>query len=257
MSSLIIIGGGVGPMAGLELHRKIILNTNAPNGDSDHLPILHLSFSSYIPDRTEFLLKNETTNPGIKMAEIVAKSCKSYSSQFDRFIIGVPCNTFHAKPIFNAFKRRLSNKITFNTEIIIINMLDETIKDLQNEYSEGSRIGLLSTTGTRKSLVWKNHLTKAGYIPVELPYEKQEKVHNLIYNTEWGLKSYSPPTTKARKELNSFIEELGNIGAEKIVLGCTELPLAISQREKNIPVIDPVKSMAKAMLNEYFKQAHI
>ena len=41
-------------MAGLGLHKEIILNTPA-NNDQQHLNIIHLSFSSLINDRSTYL----------------------------------------------------------------------------------------------------------------------------------------------------------------------------------------------------------
>ena len=39
---LIIIGGGVGPMAGVELHKKIIENTKTSGKDQEHLQLVQL-----------------------------------------------------------------------------------------------------------------------------------------------------------------------------------------------------------------------
>ena len=44
---IIIILGGMGPMAGVELHKKIILNTGVKL-DQDHYNIIHLSFSKFL-----------------------------------------------------------------------------------------------------------------------------------------------------------------------------------------------------------------
>jgi aspartate racemase len=67
----IVIGGGVGPMAGVELHKKIINSTKTSGTDQDHLDIVHLSFPSLVNDRTKFLLKGDDVNPGERMAELV------------------------------------------------------------------------------------------------------------------------------------------------------------------------------------------
>jgi len=63
MEKVIIIGGGVGPLAGVELHNKIIEYTLTDGTDQSHLKVYHLSCPSFIPDRTEFLLGNINTNP--------------------------------------------------------------------------------------------------------------------------------------------------------------------------------------------------
>ena len=56
--------GGVGPMAGVKLHEKIIQFTPTNGTDQSHLCVHHISQSQYIPDRTTFLLSNMTlSNP--------------------------------------------------------------------------------------------------------------------------------------------------------------------------------------------------
>ena len=52
--------GGVGPMAGVKLHEKIIQFTPTNGTDQSHLCVHHISQSQYIPDRTTFLLSNMT-----------------------------------------------------------------------------------------------------------------------------------------------------------------------------------------------------
>ena len=54
---VIIIGGGVGPMAGVALHEKIIEHTLTDGTDQSHLAVHHYSCSSVISDRTAFLQK--------------------------------------------------------------------------------------------------------------------------------------------------------------------------------------------------------
>ena len=49
--------GGVGPMAGVKLHEKIIEFTPTDGTDQSHLCVHHISQSQYIPDRTRFLLE--------------------------------------------------------------------------------------------------------------------------------------------------------------------------------------------------------
>ena len=43
---------------------------------------------------------------------------------------------------------------------------------------------------------------------------------------------------ESRKNFQQIIENLENRGAEGVILGCTEIPLLISQTDVNIPVFD-------------------
>ena len=48
---IIVIAGGVGPMAGVELHKKIIESTLTDGTDQTHIEVYHLSRSHDIQDR--------------------------------------------------------------------------------------------------------------------------------------------------------------------------------------------------------------
>mgnify|MGYP000203337425 FL=1 len=87
--------GGMGPQAGIDLVQKIINLTKAAS-DQDHLPIAMLSIPHSISDRTEFLLGKSDVNPAIAISEVICTLSKNGAS-----IIGMPCNTAHAEPIFD------------------------------------------------------------------------------------------------------------------------------------------------------------
>ena len=59
----------------------------------------------------------------------------------------------------------------------------------------------------------------------------------------------SPP--RAREDLLQAAESLVKMGAEAIVLGCTEIPLAIQEKQiGGAVVIDPAIALARAMIRE-------
>ncbi len=244
----IIIGGGVGPMAGVELHKKIINSTKTSGTDQDHLDIVHLSFSSRVNDRTKFLLEGNECNPGGKMAEYVTAAADIHELNGKGSVAGVPCNTFHAEKIFSEYseKIRMSGK-----NIRIVNMIEETVLYLKSEFSKGSRIGLLSTTGTRKTALYKGYLEKAGFELVQVDEEDQDSVHDIIYNKGWGIKAKSPVTSLAVNKSEFYASILTDKGACCIILGCTEFPLSLTGGEfKGIPLVDPVNVLARALVRE-------
>ncbi len=244
----IIIGGGVGPMAGVELHRKIINSTKTTGTDQDHLDIVHLSFSSLVNDRTKYLLEGDGNNPGEKMAQLVASASDIHSGNGLLSVAGVPCNTFHAEKIFSAFtgKVRESGK-----DIKVVNMIEETVSYLKSEFPSGSKIGLLSTTGTRNTHLYAVYLEKAGFELVQVDEKEQGSVHDIIYNREWGIKAKSPVTVTAVSKSQHYASALEDKGACCIILGCTEFPLALSGDKFNgTALVDPVEILAKALVRE-------
>jgi aspartate racemase len=54
----------------------------------------------------------------------------------------------------------------------------------------------------------------------------------------------------SRKYVQDVIRELGTRGCDAIVLGCTEIPLLISETDSPVPVIDSTRTLARAALRE-------
>lgn len=245
----LILGGGAGPMAGVELHRKIIQQTLA-GGDQEHLNVIHLSLGHAIGDRTAYLLEANRENPGIQMASVVKLGLCGLLNSSGRLrapaIVGVPCNTFHSPAIYEQFSRELS-KIGPNLQLV--HMLKESLELIAQRRPGAQLIGLMSTTGTRRSGVWNRLLEGSGYRVLQIPEEQQEGLHEAIYNKKWGLKALSPASPEARQRIEGYAQQLLDTGAEAVILGCTEIPLALPGLEfKTVPLIDPVLALARGMV---------
>jgi aspartate racemase len=246
MNSEKIIGivGGMGPFAGVDLARKVLEQTNAKR-DQDHLSIKLISTPREIEDRTEFLLGKTDTNPADAIINIIKELNNLGAS-----VIGIPCNTTFSPQIFNKITSTLSQEIK---GLKIVNIIDEVIDFIQANYPNIKNIGVLSTIGAYKANVYKNPLTERGY-NVVLPSEalQYNVVHRAIYDRKYGIKSKSEPITKKAKEwLWEAIGYLQELGAEAIILGCTELSLAIKRKRiKKVIIIDPTTILAKALVRE-------
>ena len=245
---IIIIGGGVGPQAGTLLHNYIIENTLTDGTDQNHLDVYHFSRSSDIPDRTDSLENGTVEKPAIGMYKTFKIAAAAINLTQKHAVGGIPCNTFHAPEIFNKFKKMMKE---FEPDIIIVNMIEETIKEILRSHPSVKKVGLMSTTGTRKTGVYSDHLQSRDIKFVEVPENIQDELHNSIYNKEWGIKAISPVDTKAKVNFERFSDYLINNGAEIIILGCTEIPLALPYKQyKGIPLINPMISLARALIRE-------
>ncbi|MFP4491902.1 MAG: aspartate/glutamate racemase family protein, partial [Spirochaetaceae bacterium] len=243
---MILIGGGVGPMAGVELHRKIVEHTATDGTDQDHLEVLHLSRSPIIGDRTDFLAGTQTIDPVEGMLRVFKMASAAFKEEGRSAVAGIPCNTFHAPPIFEPFREGLRAE---GLQIEILHMLEETAAVLKNTLPRLQKAGLLSTTGTRNSGVYQEIFRKYGIGILSIPEAQQHELHEAIYHRTWGLKAVSPPDKKAVERVQLFCRRLAEEGAEAIILGCTELPLAVPEGTYNgIPYIDPVTALARALV---------
>jgi len=244
---MIGIVGGVGPYAGLDLARKVFDNTVASR-DQDHLPLVLLSLPSEIADRTAYLLGELQENPGRALAEVVLKL-----EEIGATAVGIPCNTAHAPEIFGLMMQILREK---GSELTVPHMIQETVKTIQKRLPSVRRVGVLSTTGTYESGLYPQYLERAGLEAVVPDRELQQKVHEAIYSTEFGIKAHSNPVTaKAVRIVKDAIRKLHRQGAEAIILGCTELPLAVTEKEvAGCPVIDPTEILARTLILETYPQ---
>ena len=232
--------GGMGPQAGLDLAAKVIAETHATT-DQDHLPMALLSYSHLIGDRSAYVLNASTENPGIAIASVARDLAK-----LGVRIAGIPCNSAHAPQIFDELIRSLAG-----VDIRILHLIQETIQYIAESVPKARTIGCLSTLSVHRTGLYQSHLQRAGFTPVMPSDEIAENVvHRAIYDPEFGIKAKSAPvTTQAREMILSAIEHCTFQGAEAIILGCTELPLAVSSTSE-LSLIDPARALARALIRE-------
>ncbi|KPK50057.1 MAG: aspartate racemase [Planctomycetes bacterium SM23_25] len=243
-SRMIGVVGGVGPHAGLDLARKIFDQTRA-GSDQEHLPVALLSRPEEIADRTEFLLGRVKNNPADAIFRIIREL-----EGLGAGVVGVPCNTSHAPRIFDAIRRKLA---AAGSAVTLVHMIEEVARFLREHFPSLRRLGLLATTGTCKAGAYAEILEPHG-CRVLLPDERlqEEAVHRAIYDPHFGIKAQPNPVAEAaRKLLDEVIRYLQGQGAEAIILGCTELPLAVTEKRiGQTIIIDPNLILARALIRE-------
>ena len=216
---MIGILGGMGTQAGLDFCNKLaILN----RGKIDQkYPLFLLYNKSNIPGRPESIgsqtknLSNKSTNKKSKkkynkVLESLLKGCKLLEKNKCKFIV-IPCNTAHYW--FDDLQKKI--------KIPIINMPKEVFKFTKKKCKKNSKVGLLATEGTLKTGVYKKFFGK-DYQLIE-PSQKIQKnsVNKAIKFVKMG------DVKAAAKVLKPAIESLMKMKCKKIILGCTELPIAI------------------------------
>lgn len=227
-----IIGilGGLGPAATVDIFDKIVKNTPASK-DQDHIKVI-IENNPQIPDRTA-ALRGSGEDPGVSM---LASAEKLQDAGAD-FII-VPCNTAH---VFLESVRK-------HIKIPAISMIEETAKYISKNFPGVKKAGLLATSGTVGSSVYRKPLNDEGIELLVPSSESQEKlVMEAIYGKE-GIKA-GHKTGQPRDFLMKAAEELVKEGAEVIILGCTEIPLALKNGDMPTPFVDPTEILAKAAID--------
>ena len=76
-----------------------------------------------------------------------------------------------------------------------------------------------------------------------------EAIHPAICDPNYGIKACGQATERARQDLMLGLRQLQDVGAQAIVLGCTEIPLAIQEeRIDDLIIIDPALILARALI---------
>ncbi len=243
---VIVIGGGVGPLAGVKLHEHVINNTLTDGTDQDHIDVYHLSRSSAIQDRTKALFNGTPQIPAQGMFTTLKIADTALKEAGKSGVAGIPCNTFHAPEIFTVFSNLVEQA---GLSIQLLHMIDETILFIKERYGSIKKIGLMSTTGTRDAGIYPCILQPMEFEIIQVPDALQPLLHDSIYNREWGIKSAAGVTSRSRNNFLSFFRNLTDQGAEAVIAGCTEIPLALPEREiSGVPIIDPMEALARALV---------
>jgi aspartate racemase len=243
VTPLIGIVGGVGPFAGLDLQRKILEQTLAA-ADQDHLPVISVSWPGPIADRTEYLLGRMDENPAKAIVEQLRLLVAAGAT-----VAGIPCNTAHAPAIFDVIRAGVAE---FERPLRLLHMIEETAAHLAARHPQLRTIGVLSTTGTWRARLYPAALAPLGY-RVVAPDEALQTgtIHPAIYDPGYGIKATGQVTARARDNLARGIGYLQEQGAETIIMGCTEIPLAFKEREyEGLPLVDPTLILARALIHE-------
>lgn len=237
---MIGVAGGVGPFAGIDLTKKIMEETKAGH-DQEHLSVILASMPGDICDRTRYLEGLEKVNPAYALSRVLGILDAAGAT-----VAAIPCNTAHAPAIFGVIREELDRN---GCRLVLLNMIEEVTGYLLRHFP-GKKVGVLSTTGTWKSRVYQDAFTQAGIAQVKLEETMQELVHSAIYHPDYGIKSIANPVhEQARNILLQAAGQLIGNGAGVILLGCTELPLAITETRLNdIPVVDANRVLARSLI---------
>ena len=107
-------------------------------------------------------------------------------------------------------------------------------------------VGLLGTRFTMEMDFYRTRLEKAHGLKVLVPdAPEREVVHGIIYE-ELGRGTIPE---ESRRACVGIIEELVKRGAEGVILGCTEIPLLIKEKDSPVPVFDTTALHAAAAVD--------
>ena len=216
---MIGILGGMGTQAGLDFCNKLAM-LNRGKVDQEY-PLFILYNKSNIPGRPESISMHAKYSSNVsgepknlkkynKVLKSLISGCLSLQKSKCKFIV-IPCNTAHYW--YDDLQKRI--------KIPIISMPNEVYLHAKKECKKNSKIGILATEGTLKTNVYNKYFDKNFKLIRPKNYMQIQSVNKSIKLVKMGkIKS-------AEKAIKPAINYLIKMKCTKIILGCTELPIAI------------------------------
>ena len=246
---MIGILGGMGTQAGLDFCNKLAILYRGKI-DQDY-PLFMLYNKSNIPGRPESIgihtgkLSNKISNKKTKQKYLsVLKSliygCNLLKKSNCKFIV-IPCNTAHYW--YDDLKKKIN--------LPIVNMPKEVFVHAKKKCRKNSSIGLLATEGTLKTGVYNKFFDKDYNLVFPNNSIQSKSVNKAIRLVKMG------KVKLASKAIKPAINYLIKKKCKKIILGCTELPIAIFAYKpfKTIKsskiFLDPNLILANAAMRKY------
>ena len=229
---MIGILGGMGTQAGLDFCNKL---AKLYKGRIDQkYPIFILYNKSNVPKRVENIKEYN------KVLKSLINGCRFLQKNKCKFIV-MPCNTAHYW--YEDLKKII--------KIPIISMPKEVFLHTKKNCKINSKIGILATEGTINTRVYHKFFDK-NFILIKPNKALQLKsVNKSIKYVKMG------KIREAEKVIKPAVNFLIKKKCKKIILGCTELPIAIFAYKsfKKIKLskifLDPNLILAKTSMNKY------
>ena len=248
---MIGILGGMGTQAGLDFCNKLAV-LNRGKIDQDY-PLFLLYNKSNIPGRPESIgiqtsrLTNRFSNSKNKkkyklVLDSLLKGCKLLKKDKCKFIV-IPCNTAHYW--YDDLKKKI--------KLPIINMPKEVYIHTKRTCKKNSPIGLLATEGTIMTGVYNKFFNSRYKLIHPNKLIQKSSVNQAIKLVKMG--NVKAAARKIKPAINFLIKKK----CKKIILGCTELPIAIfafksfDKIKKSKIFLDPNLILANAAMKKYLK----
>ena len=209
----------MGPLATADLFEKIVGHTKAAC-DQEHLHVV-IDSNTNIPDRTAALLHGGAD----PLPELVKSAGRLEKMGADVLIM--PCNTAH----------NYYDGIAAAVSVPVLHMVRLTAQALVERGVK--KAGLLATDGTVRTGIYQKSFAGSGVELLTPDEAGQRAVMEMIYQ---GVKAgdMAFDAQPARQAM----ERLLAAGAEVLILGCTELPLAVKLYGIALPAVDPTLELA-------------
>ncbi len=135
---------------------------------------------------------------------------------------------------------KMANDVQHSIRVPLLHIADATAEQIQLQNLH--TVGLLGTKFTMEQDFYRGRLSEKFGLKVLIPADDERAiVHSVIYD-ELCL---GQTKESSRTEYIRIIDNLVSRGAQGIILGCTEIPLLVKQKDVGVPIFDTTTIHAK------------
>ncbi len=226
MTKRIGLLGGMSPESTVEYYLHITRTYTSRFGDYSYPEIIiySVSFQPYVDWQHQ--------ERWDQVAQGLGAAARCLEAAGADFIV-IATNTMHL----------VLDQIQAHVRIPILSLLDVVANAIQGQ---GLRtVGLLGTKFTMEKSFYHQTLARLGIAVLVPSADERRYINEVIY------KELVAGTIHAESRAG-FIQVIQNLvqqGAEGIILGCTEIPLLVTQADVAVPLFDSTRLHAEAALN--------
>ena len=152
-------------------------------------------------------------------------------------LIIIACNTVHS------YYQEMQSAV----KVPIFNIIEETKKRVIK--SGYKKVGLFASESTNKLKLYQKRFADSN-IEVISPNSEQQKILNRIIEHVMGGNQKTEDIIFLKDIARDYIRQ----GAEAIVMGCTEIPLAINQAHTDIKLFDTIEIIVQCAVDYSLKK---
>ncbi len=215
--------GGMGPAATVHFMGRVLALTPA-SADQDHVRLI-VDSNGAVPDRNA-AIRGEGASP----APVLAAMARGLERAGAELLV-MPCNTAHA----------FAGAVRGATPLPFLHLVDLACDEALA--SGATQIGVLAADGCRQAGLYQRGLAARGAQARLCDDDDQRRFMALLYRIKAG-----DAGEAVRAGMLALARGLIDRGAETLVAGCTEVPLALKPGDLVVPLIDSLDALARATI---------
>ena len=197
----------------------------------------HPEVTMHTPSLAEYIkFLDEDDMPGV--GGLMLSSARTLAAAGARFLI-CPDNTIH----------RAFDHVESRSPLPWLHIAEVVAREAQ---SRGfCKLGLVGTKWLVDSDVYPSKLQALGLECVQPPEDERGRMNDFIMDEL----VYGQFTPRSVHFFQSAIARLKSRGCDAVILGCTEVPLIISDANSPLPTLDSTRLLARAALRKAVEEA--